>query len=42
MDILNMTYEPETFDVVLEKGTLDALWYMKEILGILVQKLKIL
>ncbi|CAG2245881.1 EEF1AKMT4 [Mytilus edulis] len=25
MDILNMTYEPETFDVVLEKGTLDAL-----------------
>ena len=25
MDILNMTYEPETVDVVLEKGTLDAL-----------------
>jgi hypothetical protein len=25
MDILNMTYEPETFDVVLEKGSLDAL-----------------
>lgn len=25
MDILHMTYEPEVFDVVLEKGTLDAL-----------------
>ena len=25
MDILNMTYEPETVDIVLEKGTLDAL-----------------
>lgn len=25
MDILNMTYDPESFDVVIEKGTLDAL-----------------